>query len=84
MCGGHIVALDPARFGKDRAAFIHRNGRKMYGSKFYRKKTTMELVGYCVRMLSDPVTGEPSDIDMFFIDMIGLGAGIYDRLMERG
>ena len=84
MSGAHIVALDPARFGKDRAAFIHRNGRKMYGSKFYRKKTTMELVGYCVRMLSDPVTGEPSDIDMLFIDMIGLGAGIYDRLMELG
>jgi len=84
MSGPHVVALDPARFGKDRAAFIHRNGRKMYGSKFYRKKSTMELVGYCVRILSDPVTGEPSDVDMLFIDIGGLGAGIYDRLIELG
>jgi len=84
MTGAHIVALDPARFGKDRAAFIHRNGRKMYGSKFYRKKTTMELVGYCVRILQDPVTAAPSDVDMLFVDMGGLGAGIYDRLEELG
>ena len=84
MSGAHVVALDPARFGKDRAAFIHRNGRKMYGSKFYRKKTTMELVGYCVRILVDPVTDAPSDVDMLFIDIGGLGAGIYDRLVELG
>lgn len=84
MSGAHVVALDPARFGKDRAAFIHRNGRKMYGSKFYRKKTTMELVGYCVRILVDPVTAAPSDVDMLFIDIGGLGAGIYDRLVELG
>ncbi len=84
MSGAHVVGLDPARFGKDRAAFIHRNGRKMYGSKFYRKKTTMELAGLCVRILSDPVTGAPSDVDMLFIDIGGLGAGIYDRLVELG
>jgi len=84
MTGAHVVGVDPARFGKDRAAIIHRNGRKMYGSKAYRKKTVMELAGICVRILSDPVTGEPSDVDMMFIDIGGLGAGLYDRLAELG
>lgn len=84
MSGAHVVGVDPARFGKDRTAFIHRNGRKMYGMKTLRKKSTMEVAGHCVRILQDPVTGEPSDVQMMFIDIIGLGAGVYDRLVELG
>jgi len=84
MSGAHVVGVDPARFGKDRTAFIHRNGRKMYGSKTYTKKSVMEVAGLCVRILSDPVTGAPSDVDMMFIDVGGLGAGVYDRLVELG
>lgn len=84
MYGPHVVGVDPARMGKDRTAIIHRNGRKMWGMKALRKKTTMQVVGQLVRMLEDPATGEQSDIDMMFIDMIGIGAGIYDRLVELG
>lgn len=84
MSGPHVVGVDPARFGKDRTAIIHRNGRKMYGSMAYRKKSTMEIAGICTRILSDPVTGERSDVDMMFIDIGGLGAGVYDRLDELG
>jgi len=84
MSGAHIVGVDPARFGKDRTAIMHRNGRKMYGSKTYTKKSVMEVAGICVRILSDPVTGAPSDVDMMFIDVGGLGAGVYDRLAELG
>jgi hypothetical protein len=84
MAGPHIVGVDPARFGKDRTAIIHRNGRKMYGSKFYRKKSTMQVAGLCANILTDAVTGEKTDVDMMFIDIGGLGAGIYDRLVELG
>jgi hypothetical protein len=84
MSGAHIVGVDPARFGKDRTAIIHRNGRKMYGHKFYRKKSTMEIAGICNRILQDPATGKQSDVDMMFIDTIGIGAGVYDRLAELG
>jgi len=84
MTGAHVVGVDPARFGKDRTAFIHRNGRKMYGSKTYTKKSVMEVAGLCGWILSDPVTGAPSDVDMMFIDVGGLGAGVYDRLVELG
>lgn len=84
MSGAHIMGLDPARFGKDRAAFIHRNGRKMWGAKAYRKKTTMELAGLAANYLTDPVSDKPTDVDMMFIDIGGLGAGVYDRLAELG
>ena len=84
MTGAHVVGVDPARFGNDRTAIIHRNGRKMYGMKSYRKKSTMEVAGICTRILQDPATGVPSDVDMMFIDTIGIGAGVYDRLVELG
>ena len=84
MSGAHVVGVDPARFGKDRTAIIHRNGRKAYGSIAYRKKSTMEVAGYCVRILTDEITGNPTDVDMMFIDVGGLGAGVYDRLVELG
>jgi len=84
MTGPHLVGVDPSRFGKDPAAIIHRNGRKAYGLKLYKKKSTMELAGICARILRDPVTEQNSDVDMMFIDIGGLGAGIYDRLAELG
>jgi hypothetical protein len=84
MSGAHVVGVDPARFGKDRTAIIHRNGRKAYGAMTYRKKSTMEVAGICSRILRDPTTGHASDVDMMFIDVGGLGAGVYDRLVELG
>jgi len=44
----------------------------------------MEVAGICVRILTDAVTGNPTDVDMMFIDVGGLGAGVYDRLVELG
>lgn len=84
MKGAHLVGVDPARMGKDRTGIIHRHGRKMHSMDSLRKKTTMQVAGYCVRLLQDPATGIPTDVDMLFIDMIGIGAGIYDRLVELG
>ncbi len=84
MTGAHVVGCDPARFGPDRTAFIHRNGRKMWGMKHYRKKSITEVAGYCVRLLVDPATGRETDVDMLFIDANGLGGGVYDILVELG
>jgi len=84
LSGAHIVGVDPARFGADRTAIIHRNGRKAYKSIAYRKKSVMEVAGICVRLLSDPISGKKTDVTMMFIDVGGLGAGVYDRLVELG
>lgn len=76
--GAHVVGLDPAR-GGDTSTFIHRQGRVAWGIERMDTDDTMEVAGRAARMLSD----DPS-IARMFIDIGGLGAGIYDRLVELG
>lgn len=77
--GAHVIGVDPARFGDDDTAIIHRQGRKAWGLKKIHGYDTMEVCGVVVRMLEDDKT-----IRMAFIDIGGLGAGVYDRLVELG
>lgn len=77
--GAHVVGVDPARFGDDDTAIIHRQGRKAWGLDKVNGLDTMEVVGRIVRLLEDDKT-----IRMVFIDIGGLGAGVYDRLVELG
>ncbi|ATH82832.1 hypothetical protein CO724_17275 [Ectopseudomonas mendocina] len=77
--GAHVVGVDPARFGDDSTAIIHRQGRKAWGLEKIDQFDTMAVVGVVVRMLEDDKT-----IRRVFVDIGGLGAGIYDRLVELG
>lgn len=76
--GAHVVGLDPAR-GGDTSTFIHRQGRVAWGIERNHVPDTMAVAGQAARMLQDDPT-----IRMMFIDIGGLGAGIYDRLVELG
>ncbi|WP_231652752.1 hypothetical protein [Pseudomonas californiensis] len=76
--GAHVVGLDPAR-GGDTSTFIHRQGRVAWGIERNNVPDTMAVAGQAARMLMDDKT-----IRMMFIDIGGLGAGIYDRLVELG
>ncbi len=76
--GPLIVGVDPARFGDDRTAIIRRRGRVAYKLESYCKKDTMEIVGLIHRIIKD------ENPDRVCIDIGGLGAGIYDRLVELG
>ena len=76
--GKLVLGVDPARFGADRSSIIRRKGRKAYGLESYVKKDTMELVGIVHRIIT---TEQP---DRVYIDIGGLGAGVYDRLRELG
>lgn len=77
---GVIVAgLDPARFGDDSTALVVRQGRAVIVSKTYDRHDVMEVAGIATRLL----TTNPS-IKMLFVDMIGIGAGVVDRLHELG
>jgi len=83
--GPHIVGVDPSR-GGDRFAFMHRQGRKMWGMKAYQGIECDKLgknVALCKAVLDkvDPVSGKKPD--MMFIDF-GSGADIVDRLHEIG
>lgn len=77
--GKTVAGLDPARMGEDRTAIVVRRGRTVLAAKCYSKNDTMEVAGYAVRLLK-----ANADIAMLFIDMIGIGAGVLDRLVELG
>jgi len=76
--GPLLIGVDPARFGDDRTSIIRRQGRKAYKLQSYTKKDTMEVVGLCHRIIVDE---QPVKL---FLDIGGLGPGIYDRLVELG
>ena len=82
--GAKVVGVDPARYGDDSTGIAHRQGRECSRIESLKGLSTMQVAGLIGKLLQDPVTQEPSDIDMVFIDVGGLGAGIVDRLIELG
>lgn len=76
--GNLVIGCDPARFGDDRTSIIRRKGRVAYKLESYAKKDTMEVAGILHRIIIDE---SPSKV---FVDIGGLGAGVYDRLRELG
>lgn len=76
--GPLVIGLDPARFGDDRTSIIRRQGRVAYGLESYVKKDTMEIVGIIHQIIKNE---KPFKV---CIDVVGLGAGIVDRLNELG
>lgn len=76
--GALIVGADIARFGDDRTCFCWRRGRKIEKIVSYSKKDTMEVAGLLHLVI------EQDDPKKVCIDVGGLGAGVYDRLVELG
>lgn len=76
--GPLVIGFDPARFGDDSGAMARRRGRKVLRVERRQKLDTMQSVGWCKQVIDNekPVA--------FFIDVGGLGVGIYDRLIEMG
>lgn len=76
--GPLIIGLDPARFGDDGSAMARRRGRKVTKVEKRHKLDTMEVAGWAKQVID---TEKPARL---FIDVGGLGAGVYDRLVEMG
>jgi hypothetical protein len=74
--GDKKLGVDPARFGTDRTSICYRQGRKVHWIRSYSKKDTMQVAGL-VRMAIKEVGASQCAIDVG-----GLGAGVYDRLIE--
>jgi hypothetical protein len=70
------IGVDPARFGDDRTSICKRQGRKVHWIKSFTKKSTMEVAGIVFQMIKDE---KPAQVA---VDVGGLGAGVYDRLVE--
>lgn len=73
-----IIGVDPARSDNDRFAIIRRKGRLAFGLETFYSMNTMEIVGMIRRIIDKE---RPKRV---CIDVIGIGAGIYDRLRELG
>lgn len=74
--GPKKIGVDPARFGDDRTSICYRQGRKVHWIRSYSKKSTMEVVGLVRMAISE------TKADQCAIDVGGLGAGVFDRLVE--
>lgn len=73
-----VIGCDPARYGEDRTAIVWRRGRCVTRIRTMAKKNTMQVAGILVDILKND---KPLKL---FIDIVGLGVGIYDRLIELG
>jgi phage terminase large subunit len=78
---GMVWGLDVARFGDDSTALCKRKGNMLLEPiKERRKMDLMQVCGWVVKEWSETPVGErPGSIN---VDVIGLGAGVVDRLRE--
>lgn len=74
--GEKKLGVDPARFGDDRTSICFRQTRKVHWIRSYTKKNTMEVAGLVVSAIKEV------GADQCAIDVGGLGAGVYDRVVE--
>ena len=74
--GRRRLGVDVARLGVDRTTFVLRQGSVVEQIKVYAKQDTMQTVGCIVAVL------DAWQVDEVDVDVIGLGAGVYDRLAE--
>lgn len=69
-----IIGVDVARFGEDKTVIARRQGLKVYELKKYSSLDTMEVADAVIREI------KAFNPDAVFIDLGGVGAGVYDRL----
>lgn len=71
-----VIGVDVALGDNDRTAIIRRKGRLGYNLETHRNMNTMEIAGYLKRIID---AEHPHRV---YIDSIGVGAGVVDRLRE--
>lgn len=76
--GPLIIGVDVAISNVDRTAIIRRKGRHAYRLEKVGNLNTMEICGKLKRIITEE---RPSKV---YIDCIGIGAGVVDRLREMG
>jgi hypothetical protein len=76
--GALVIGFDPAWTGGDRHSMAWRQGRKVIKVESKVNIDTMEAAGWAKRVID---TDKPKKM---FVDVGGVGAGVYDRLKEWG
>jgi hypothetical protein len=73
-----VFGVDVARQGNDKSIILKRKGPRIIEIKQYSKIDTMELANWVALEIAED---EPEAV---YIDVIGIGYGVYDRLREMG
>lgn len=73
-----VFGVDVARFGDDDTVIAIRQGDEFKPMHVLKGKGTMEVAGYVAFLANQE---KPQQI---FVDVIGIGSGVYDRLYELG
>lgn len=73
-----IIGVDVAIGDNDKTAIIRRRGRVAYNLETFRNLNTMEIAGLLKHIIDKE---KPYRV---YIDCIGIGAGVVDRLREQG
>lgn len=76
--GALVIGYDPAWKGSDRHSMAFRQGRKLHKVESKSKLDTMQGAGWAKWAID---YHKPARM---FIDVGGVGAGVYDRLVEMG
>jgi hypothetical protein len=76
--GPLVIGFDPAWKGDDRHAMAWRQGRRVLKVECKVKLDTMQAAGWLKQVID---ADKPKRV---FIDIGGVGAGVYDRLNEMG
>jgi hypothetical protein len=76
--GPLVIGFHPAWMGDDRSSMAWRQGRKLLKVESKSKLSPMEGAGWVKQVIDSE---KPVKV---FMDVGGLGAGIYDRLVEMG
>lgn len=72
-----IIGVDVARFGDDSSAFVYRKGNYAKVLEVIQGNDTMQIAGKTKNYLKEYPHAKAA------IDVIGVGAGVYDRLKEQ-
>jgi hypothetical protein len=83
--GRPVVAWDIARFGEDETVGMRREGGWIRVCRAHSKADTMTTTGHIVKAQRD-INAERglNDFPTHVVDVVGVGAGVYDRLAELG
>jgi hypothetical protein len=73
-----VIGVDVARFGEDKSVICIRQGRKVIELRKYRDLDLMKLAAKVVNVLREY---KPAAT---FVDGVGVGAGVVDRLRQLG
>jgi hypothetical protein len=74
------LGVDVARYGDDRGVILVRHHEKVIRKEYVTKRDLMHMCGEVLRIAKE----EHIQAHNIYVDVIGVGAGVVDRLREQG